>query len=374
MDVDISTLLRMRLSAQGLTRRLGPGVTDTVRGLFALQAQDLRQAEWAIGSRVPDCTVHDVWAAFSRGELVRSWPMRGTLFALAPGDLRLLLSLTAERQVAAAAPRNRQLGLTAGDVARATDVARTELAGGGALTRRELLDAFIAAGLDVTGQRGPHLYGRLAQHGVLCLGPPRGSTAGGPTQAFVLLDEWAPGDPAPDRGTALAELVRRYLAGHGPATERDLAWWTKLTLTEIRAGFAAIRDELTEVGRGGEVFWTLGEPPPAEPDGARALAGFDELVLGYTDRSHVLPAGYASAVVPGQNGIFLPTVVDDGRVVGTWKRLVTRGRAAVAVTCFEDMTDAVTAGYEQAAAAVLTFRGKSPALASRGRDGVATGR
>ncbi len=355
MDVDVTELRRMRLAALGLTRPR-EGVRAAVTGLLALQAQDLRQAEWAIGSRVPGSTVADVWAASAAGEVVRSWPMRGTLFATAPADLRLLLSLTAERQMRTAQPRHRQLGLTDTDVDRARDVARTELAGGGALTRAELLAAWTVAGLDVTGQRGPHLYGRLAHQGLLCLGPPRGESAGGALQAFVLLDEWAPGEASGDRAGAVAEVVRRYLAGHGPAGERDLAWWTGLTLTEVRAGFAAVRDELTEVRCDGASLWTLGEPPPAGPDGVRALAGFDELLLGVTDRSHVLSAEHRDAVVPGGNGVFFPVLVEDGEVVGTWRRVVARGRAEVVVSPF---TGPGPARYEHAAQAVLAFRGEA---------------
>lgn len=346
MEVDVVTVRRMRLAALGFTDPQ-PGVAAAVRRLLGVQAQDLRQAEWAIGSRVPGSVLADVWAAFDAGEVVRSWAARGTLFALAPADLRLLLALTAQRQMRTAQPRHRQLGLTDDDVDRAAEVARAELRGGGALTRPELGAVWAAAGLDVTGQRLPHLYNRLAQQGLLCLGPARGSSAGGPVQAFVLLDEWAPGEPPADRGTAVAELVRRHLAGHGPAGERDLAWWSGLTLTEVRAGFAAVRDELTEVRCGGAVLWTLGDPPPAHPDGVRALAGFDELLLGFTDRSHVLAADRSAAVVPGGNGVFLPMLVADGEVVGTWGRV----RDGVTVTPFGDVP-----GAESAAAAAVAFR------------------
>ncbi|GHE13917.1 winged helix DNA-binding domain-containing protein [Klenkia taihuensis] len=346
MQVDVVAVRRMRLAALGLTRPRG-AVPAAVRGLLALQAQDLRQAEWAIGSRVPGSTPADVWAAFDTAAVVRSWPVRGTLFALAPDDLRLLLSLTAERQQRTAEPRHRQLGLAEEHVALAADVARAELAGGGALTRPELAACWTAAGLDVTGQRAPHLYGRLAHRGLLCLGPARGATAGGPQQAFVLLDEWAPGEPPADRAGAVTELVRRYLAGHGPASERDLAWWSGLTLTEVRAGFAAVRDELTELHCGDRVLWTLGEPPPAAPDGTRALAGFDELVLGHTDRSLVLPEAHRDAVVPGGNGVFLPVLVEDGEVVGTWKR----GRGGAETTSFRPVP-----GAAEAVDAALAFR------------------
>jgi hypothetical protein len=53
---------------------------------------------------------------------------------------------------------------------------------------------------------------------------------------------------------------------------------------------------------------------------ARALPGFDELVLGYRDRTAQLDADHERLVVPGGNGVFGNTLVVDGRVVGTWRR------------------------------------------------------
>ena len=117
-----------------------------------------------------------------------------------------------------------------------------------------------------------------------------------------------------------------------------------------------LRDELTEVTCAGVSYWTLGEPPEPVPDGVRALAGFDEWVLGYTDRSPVLAPRFFERVVPGMNGVFFPTLVEDGAVVGTWKRVVTRGRAGVTVDPFPGVRARVR--YREAAAAVLPFRGE----------------
>ncbi len=95
------------------------------------------------------------------------------------------------------------------------------------------------------------------------------------------------------------------------------------------------------------LLWTLGDPPPAHPDGVRALAGFDELLLGFTDRSWTVAADRFDAVVPGGNGVFLPMLVEDGEVVGTWKR----ARDGAALSPFRDVP-----GAAAAAAAALAFR------------------
>jgi len=69
-----------------------------------------------------------------------------------------------------------------------------------------------------------------------------------------------------------------------------------------------------------------------------ALPGFDEYLLGYSDRSRQLAPEHASRIVPGANGIFLPTIVAAGRVIGTWRRTVTNGIVGVVPEPFEDLT------------------------------------
>ena len=64
----------------------------------------------------------------------------------------------------------------------------------------------------------------------------------------------------------------------------------------------------------------------AQARGAVLLPGFDEMILGYADRTATLSREHEPRVVPGGNGVFAPTIVVDGRVVGTW-RLVGRGSA-----------------------------------------------
>ena len=49
-----------------------------------------------------------------------------------------------------------------------------------------------------------------------------------------------------------------------------------------------------------------------------ALPGFDEFLLGYADRSLVLPPEHADKIVPGGNGMFKKTIVAGGGVIGTW--------------------------------------------------------
>ena len=91
--------------------------------------------------------------------------------------------------------------------------------------------------------------------------------------------------------------------------------------------------------------------------GVHALAGFDEYLLGYRDRSDALPAVHANRIVPGGNGMFLPVIVSRGRVVGTWRRALNSTAVAVTAEPFERLSARETAEFGRAAAAYAGFLG-----------------
>jgi hypothetical protein len=70
---------------------------------------------------------------------------------------------------------------------------------------------------------------------------------------------------------------------------------------------------------------------PDAPSEVLALPGFDEYLLGFKDRSLMVAPEHMQAIIPGGNGVFQPTIVRGGRVIGTWKRSVARGRLVVDV-------------------------------------------
>ncbi|TPX05254.1 winged helix DNA-binding domain-containing protein, partial [Schumannella luteola] len=228
-------LTGLRLAAQGIAEPRAADPVEAVRAMLALQGQDYLGVLWSAGLRTASATEADVEAAHASGALVRSWPLRGTLHLVAAEDLGWMLSLTGERTVRGAAGRHRQLGLDDADFARAAAIARERLGGGGRADRAELLEAFHAGGVGTEGQRGAHLLGNLAHTGLIVLS--------GRTE-YALLDEHVPHPRRLDPDAALDELALRYFTGHGPASVPDLAWWSGLPLTPVRAAVARVRDRL----------------------------------------------------------------------------------------------------------------------------------
>ena len=161
-----------------------------------------------------------------------------------------------------------------------------------------------------------------------------------------------------DREEALAEFVRRYLISHGPATIQDFMWWTKLPLGVARIGLAHARDALEEFVVDGVSYWMAPGLADRKPTrSVRALPGFDEFLLGYTDRSASLAAEHFEAIVPGGNGVFQPTIVVDGQVLGTWRRTRSAGGTAVTALPFAPLTRRDRAGFEAAVVEYGRFLG-----------------
>jgi hypothetical protein len=376
-SIDLRRIRRHRLTAQLLVGAREATPADAVRRLLALQGQDLAGARWSVGVRAARATEAGVDAAFAEGRIVRSWPLRGTLHVVAAEDLGWLLALTSGRTLASAAARRAALGITAADIERADGIAHDVLAGGHALGRRDLLGAFEAGGVSVEGQRGYHLLWHLAQAGTLLLGPPVGRE-----QGFALVSEWVPGPRRLERDEALGELVARYVGGHGPATVADVARWAGLTLADVRRGVAVAGQAITSLTLAGTdhlVAPGLLDAPPARRDEAgrdeagrdgagrdgavHLLAGFDEYVLGYGDRSAMLAPSHADLVVPGGNGMFKPTVLVDGEVVGTWKRTIRAREVLLQPTLFPGAAAPDPADLAAAAERYGSFLGRPVRLA-----------
>lgn len=351
-----SLLLRER--HDGTSR---PGdVAGVVAWLGAMQAQDLASGLWSFGVRLPTFTVEDVAAVLERREALRTWPMRGTVHFVPSRDAHWMLDLMGTRALAGAAKRRAFLGLSDEVAERSVAVLGEALAGGGRLTRAQCMATLAERGIEAAGQFGYHLLWYASQRGVLCIAPNIGSE-----QTFALLDEWVPDPHRPSRDEALATIALRYFRGHGPATVPDFAGWTGLTAADARRGIAGAGLARVSVDDA-EMYLdpAILDIAPSTMDSGELLVlpGFDEYMLGYKDRSLILAAEHASAIIPGNNGVFQSTVVRDGRVVGTWKRTLTKTKAQIVVQPLARLGRADRARVAQAFEGYARFVGRVPEL------------
>ena len=303
-------MIAERLTAQLLA---GPPAGDPVavtERLLAVQGQDPRGARLAIRARTTGLSAGDVDRALTEDRsLLITWLNRGTLHLVRREDYPWLQALTTPPLRNGNARRLAQEGVTAEAAERGVAVIAGSLAEEGPLTRVQLRERIDAAGVRTEGQALVHLLMLASLRGIAVRGPMIGRQ-----HAYVLVRDWV-GEPGPvDRDRALAELARRYLLGHGPADDRDLAKWAGLPLRDARAGLNAIATELDEREDGlldiaGRAAPAAELPPPL------LLGSFDPVLLGWASREWLLDSHKAVITV---NGLFRPFALVDARAVATW--------------------------------------------------------
>ena len=197
--------------------------------------------------------------------------------------------------------------------------------------------------MDVSGQRGYHVIWYASQIGVTCLGP-----ADGNEQTLVRLDEWAPDPVTRDEADGMRELALRFVQSHGPVTHQDFARWASVGAGVAKTAITANDGLVSPVSVDGRPMWVSGAVDPQPVPDALALPGFDEFILGYKDRSPVLPDEFKTRICPGNNGVFRPTLVVGGQVVGTWRRTRRAKVDVIDVEAFEPLSRRVTRAAEAA--------------------------
>lgn len=323
--MELADIARRRLFSQHIVQADFTTAHEVVSHMGAMQAQDYGGALWSVALRTPDLTVADIEKAIENREIVRTWPMRGTLHFVAAEDARWMLELMATRKLAAIAGNRRQLGFTDEILQNAEMTVVAALSGGNRLAKSDLLARLAAAGIATDGQRGVHILNYyLAQKGIVCLGPREGKQ---PT--YVLLDEWLPPTKPISREEALGKLAKRYFCSHGPATLKDFAGWGFLTMGDAKLGLELAKPELVEEIVEGTAYWFDRDLRFDDKPSAFLLPGFDEFMLGYKNHSAALEAEHANKIVPGNNGMFMPTIVMNGQVVGTWKKTLRKSSVAI---------------------------------------------
>lgn len=296
--------------AQGLA---GPRCADPVavaERLLAVQGQDPRGFRLAIRARTTGLTAADVDRALTDDRsLLVTWLNRGTLHLVRSEDYPLLQALTTPPLFTSAKRRLVQEGVSSTEVERSVKTIERALADEGPLTRLQLRERLEAAGVRTAGQAMIHLLFLVCVQGIAVRGPVVGKQ-----HAYVLVRDWLGAQKPMDREKALAELARRYLVGHAPAGDRDLARWAGLPLRDARAGLGAIASELVERDDGLlhlTKFPPLGEFPPP-----RLIGAYDPVLLGWTSREAII--GPHTHLVTN-NGLFRPFAMVDGRAVARWR-------------------------------------------------------
>jgi hypothetical protein len=311
-------LVNQRLASSAFTTP-----DQVVTWLGAVQAQDFEGAKWAIGQRMIGATNHGIEQAFSNGTLLRTHVMRPTWHFVAPSDIRWMLKLTAPRVKMILASYNRRLEVDDSVFKRSNKAFAKALKNGKQLTRSELKEVLQGAGINTDDQRLVRILANAELDGLICSGPKNGKQF-----TYALLDDRVPPTKDRTREESLADLTRRYFTSHGPATLQDFAWWSGLTRKEIREGLDLSKREIRNEVFAGKTYWFAADMPTVRRSIRNffLLPAYDEYLVAYKDRSAAIDA---RNIQTNRSPFFDPTVVSEGRVIGTWRRSISNGEASI---------------------------------------------
>lgn len=357
MPLSPADVVRWRLHTQGL---LGSGFAspvDVVATLGAVQSQDHAFALWSVAQRVAGATVDQVQRLLDDGALLRTHVLRSTWHDVTPADIRWLLAVTSRRVHVQNGTYYRRHGFDDDLFARAHAVIRDAVADGAHPTRGELSDQLAKAGIDVaSGQPLDLLVMHAELEGVICSGPMRGRQ-----QTYALLDDRASAAGELGGDAALAELTRRYFVGHGPATVKDLRWWSSLTMAQIETGLDLVGDELYEEVIDGRPY-LAGESPPdlVAADGPEVvlLQALDEVVVGYSESRDVIDLSGAEAAHRDSPGLPSAMVLVEGQIAGRWRRKIRAAHIDVEVVAYRPLDDAERASLRTEAQRYAAAHGR----------------
>jgi len=283
-------------------------------------------------NRLADFEPADLDAAFAGRAVVKATLMRITLHAVHADDYPAFRAAVHPTLPPAL------LGLSAG----AAEALLPDLLG---FADRPRTSAEMAAWLPE-----PEVWWALRSFAPLLHAPTGGAWSFGPRPSFV-----ASGTPAfPAGPEALQTLIRRYLAGFGPASVADVAQFARVQRARVRDALRALSGAVEHLDGpdGTALFDVPGAPRPAAdtPAPPRLMAMWDSILLAYADRSRVIPPDYRKLVIRA-NGDVLPALLVDGYVAGVW-RPVERG---IEATAFHRLPAAAWAGLAAEARALVAL-------------------
>jgi len=320
-------LLGRRLAGVMLTGKPATTAGQVVQTLGAVQAQDFAGAKWALAQRTRGLTDADVEREFASGAFLRTHVLRPTWHFVRPEDIRWMLALTAPRVKAKMKQSGPSLATLESVFPRSNAAIEKALSGGKHLTRTELASAIERAGVKIeTTQRLGHMMMRAELDAIVCSGPRRGKQ-----QTYALIEERVPPTPTIERDEALLRLTLLYFSTRGPATLQDCAWWSGLTIADVKRGVDIAGKELERIDIDDTSYWFAERSVPRTRPAAMLLPNYDEYFIGYKNRDAIAArVGTASAVIGG-NALISNVAFVDGQLIGTWRRVAGKKRTVVPI-------------------------------------------
>jgi len=339
--LDIATT---RLSNQKLLGNSFTTTADAVLYLGGLQAQDYQAAKWSLGQRIENASDEMIEQDFNEGKILRTHVMRPTWHFVSPENIRWMLELTAPRVKRFMGTYNRKLELTDAVFEKCNKVIAKALEKDNK-TRAELKEQLAQGGIETDVQRLGHIVMNAELDGIICSGPRKGKQF-----TYALLEKRVKKMKRITREEALAKLALTYFMSHGPAQIIDFTWWSGLTMKDANEGLDSVKSILTNETVENKIYWFSPDLKINRQNKTTAylLSIFDEYTIAYKDRSALGGERYIEKFI-SMGSALLSVIILDGKVVGTWKRILKKAAAEVKLSVFAKLNDDERGAVEKAA-------------------------
>lgn len=334
-EMDEQDILKIRLHNQLLTGSALKEAHKIVSYMGAMQSQAFEMAKWGIGIRLKGSTNNDIEESINAGKIIRTHILRPTWHFIDAEDLHWMSELSIPKIRPAFVGYAKYHGIEESLFIRTNRIIEKLLADGNHMTRLEISEFLIKEKIIPNNDFASTIMSRAEIDRIVCSGKLKNGKS-----TYALIHEWVPKtNSSLSREEALERLGRKFFTSHGPATLQDFIWWSGMTLTDARKIIELIKHDFICEEINGRLFWMKNDIqiPPKDTESTLILPPFDEFVVSYKDRSELIEDKHYNKVMT-KNGLFSPTVMLNGKIIGSWKKTTNKGNINVELSFFEKTT------------------------------------
>lgn len=319
-----------RLVSQKLYKTTQCSPQEIVQHLGAMQAQDYAMVKWAIGSRC-DSSEKVIEEAINSAEIIRTHILRPTWHLVAADDIYWMLDVSAPQVKRFTASAAKKYNLDEKKLDQINSKIEKLLTGNNHLTREEIMQELDIKKTSSEDFLSAAIMMNAELDGLVCNGRMKGKQI-----TYALLDERvAKPKTKLTKEEGLTKLAKRYFESHGPATLLDFSWWSGFPPTICKSVINAIELQLNSVEIDNQTYW-CGKDISDETnfrESVHFLPAFDEILISYKTREASILLEHQSSAFTN-NGIFKPIILENGKVIGTWKRTIKKDHAKIETQFF----------------------------------------
>lgn len=321
-----------RLVSQKLYKTDKCSPQEIVKHFGAMQAQDYAMAKWAIGSRC-DASEKEIEEAINSGKIIRTHILRPTWHFVAPEDIYWMLDLAGPQVKRMTISGAKKFGFDAKKLEQANNSIEKLLSGNNHLTRDEIMQELGIKRTSKEDFLSAAIMMHAEQDGLVCNGRMKGKKI-----TYALLEERVQKPKIKlTKEEGLTKLAKRYFESHGPATLLDFSWWSGFSPTICKNAINAIELQLNSIEIESQTYYYKNQPinSISTNESVHFLPAFDEILISYKSREASFLSEHQTRVFTN-NGIFKPIILENGKVIGIWKRTFKKDHAKIETEFFNE--------------------------------------